>query len=150
MPNDPLFLNLSEEELGFMAYWLRKGERDKFDALAEVLGTKFHRSDFIGAKAQTEPTDEILIPLSFLLEPQTGKWVKAIFKKTPAKAGKFHGKIDGAFNMGELSTEEYMQMRAQLGDPVKIPPKTPPKPKAEETTVPKSILDYLTGPGEDD
>jgi len=142
-----------------MAYWLRKTEKDQYDALGELLGVRFHRDDFIKRagqqKPKQEPTDEVMVGLSFLLGTDVHKTVKNIFRKTPSVSTGKSSLPKGVQNMGDLSLEEWMQLRKQLGDPVRFDPdpekarpgKRPKKRKKQEKPleVPNDVLEMLTG-----
>jgi len=171
MPNDPLFLQLSEEELGFMAYWHRKVETNQLDALAELLGVRFHRSDFQGKKNSNVPRDTVTIPLSYLMGVNdVQKLVTDLFKKIPPLNGPHPTTPQGAINMGDLDLDEYFQLRKDLGIPVQMPEgKSPlsskghaegppasgpsarpgPEPPAPvEDSAPSDLLNMLVGRGD--
>ena len=85
LPNDPLLLDCSREELLFAAHWKRKNIADLWDNIASMLGTRWrpegvHASAPSGKDKQTVH-DHYDFPLSVLLNPAlTGSLKKMVPK----------------------------------------------------------------------
>jgi len=73
--------------LMFALHWNEKVNREKFDTLGEMLGTRWTRNMVdglfaeadVGRKAGKKPLEEVFIPLAVAIEPELQEQVKKMF-----------------------------------------------------------------------